>query len=104
MWTSYGTCARFYRVCCGQGRQPNNETLVMAGPLVMDLAARRGGKLLPVDSEHSAIFQAMQGCPADSVERIVLTGSGGPFRVRTRAQLAGVTVDEALRHPTWRMG
>jgi 1-deoxy-D-xylulose-5-phosphate reductoisomerase len=82
----------------------NKETLVMAGPLVMDLAARRGGRLLPVDSEHSAIFQALQGAPPGSVERIVLTGSGGPFRGRTRAQLQGVRVDEALRHPTWRMG
>jgi 1-deoxy-D-xylulose-5-phosphate reductoisomerase len=82
----------------------NKETLVMAGPLVMDLAAKRGGKLLPVDSEHSAIFQALQGNSPDAIERIVLTGSGGPFRGRTRAQLAHVTVDEALRHPTWRMG
>ncbi len=82
----------------------NKETLVMAGPLVMDLAAKRGGKLIPVDSEHSAIFQAIQGSPPDSIERIVLTGSGGPFRGRSRSQLAGVTIDEALRHPTWRMG
>jgi 1-deoxy-D-xylulose-5-phosphate reductoisomerase len=82
----------------------NKETLVMAGPLVTDLAARRGGRLLPVDSEHSAIFQAMQGSRPDAVERIVLTGSGGPFRGRSRAELAGVTVEQALRHPTWRMG
>jgi 1-deoxy-D-xylulose-5-phosphate reductoisomerase len=82
----------------------NKETLVLAGALVTDLAARRGGRLLPVDSEHSAIFQALQGAPPGSVERIVLTGSGGPFRGRTRAQLQGVRVDEALRHPTWRMG
>jgi 1-deoxy-D-xylulose-5-phosphate reductoisomerase len=82
----------------------NKETLVMAGPLVMDLAARRGGRLLPVDSEHSAIFQALQGTPIDQVERVVLTGSGGPFRGRKRADLAAVTVAEALRHPTWSMG
>jgi 1-deoxy-D-xylulose-5-phosphate reductoisomerase len=82
----------------------NKETLVMAGPLVMDLAARRGGQLLPVDSEHSAIFQALQGSPPDSVERVVLTGSGGPFRGRNRAELAHVTVEEALCHPTWKMG
>jgi 1-deoxy-D-xylulose-5-phosphate reductoisomerase len=82
----------------------NKETLVLAGALVTDLAARRCGRLLPVDSEHSAIFQAMQGSPPDAVERIVLTGSGGPFRGRSRADLAGVTVEEALRHPTWRMG
>jgi 1-deoxy-D-xylulose-5-phosphate reductoisomerase len=82
----------------------NKETLVLAGALVTDLAARRGGRLLPVDSEHSAIFQAMQGSSPDAVERIVLTGSGGPFRGRSRADLAGVRVEEALRHPTWRMG
>jgi 1-deoxy-D-xylulose-5-phosphate reductoisomerase len=82
----------------------NKETLVMAGPLVTELAARCGGRLLPVDSEHSAIFQAMQGSPVSAVERIVLTGSGGPFRGRTRAQLATVTPAEALRHPTWKMG
>ena len=82
----------------------NKETLVMAGPLVMDLAARRGGRLLPVDSEHSAIFQALQGTGIDQVERVVLTGSGGPFRGKKRAELAAVTVAEALRHPTWSMG
>jgi 1-deoxy-D-xylulose-5-phosphate reductoisomerase len=82
----------------------NKETLVMAGPLVTDLAAKRGGRLLPVDSEHSAVFQAIQGSPVDTVERIVLTGSGGPFRGRTRADLANVSPAEALRHPTWKMG
>jgi len=82
----------------------NKETLVLAGALVTELAARQGGRLLPVDSEHSAIFQALQGSPPDAVERIVLTGSGGPFRGRTREQLRHATVEEALRHPTWRMG
>jgi 1-deoxy-D-xylulose-5-phosphate reductoisomerase len=82
----------------------NKETLVMAGPFVTDLARRRGGKLLPVDSEHSAIFQALHGSSADAVERVVLTASGGPFRGWSRAQLAGVTVEQALNHPTWRMG
>jgi 1-deoxy-D-xylulose-5-phosphate reductoisomerase len=82
----------------------NKETLVMAGPLVMDLAQRRGAQVLPVDSEHSAIFQAMRGGQIREVERVVLTGSGGPFRGRTAVQLAGVTVDDALKHPTWRMG
>jgi 1-deoxy-D-xylulose-5-phosphate reductoisomerase len=82
----------------------NKETLVMAGPLVMDLAARRSARVLPVDSEHSAIFQAMQGGRAGEVERVVLTASGGPFRGRRRADLADVSVDEALQHPTWRMG
>jgi 1-deoxy-D-xylulose-5-phosphate reductoisomerase len=82
----------------------NKETLVMAGGLVTELARRRGGRLLPVDSEHSAIFQAMQGSPPAAVERLVLTGSGGPFRGRGRAELADVTPEQALRHPTWRMG
>jgi 1-deoxy-D-xylulose-5-phosphate reductoisomerase len=82
----------------------NKETFVVAGALVTELAARRGGRFLPVDSEHSAIFQALQGNSPDAVERIVLTGSGGPFRGRTRADLASVTVEEALCHPTWRMG
>jgi 1-deoxy-D-xylulose-5-phosphate reductoisomerase len=82
----------------------NKETLVMAGPLVMELAARSGVRLLPVDSEHSAIFQAMQGGRPGEVERVVLTGSGGPFRGRSRAELAQVSVAQALHHPTWRMG
>jgi 1-deoxy-D-xylulose-5-phosphate reductoisomerase len=82
----------------------NKETLVMAGPLVMELAAQRRARVLPVDSEHSAIFQALaSGTPAE-VARVVLTASGGPFRGRTRPELEHVTVDEALRHPTWRMG
>jgi 1-deoxy-D-xylulose-5-phosphate reductoisomerase len=82
----------------------NKETLVMAGPLVMDLAAQRQARLLPVDSEHSAIFQALQGSRVDEVERVVLTGSGGPFRGRTAAELTSVSAEEALCHPTWRMG
>jgi 1-deoxy-D-xylulose-5-phosphate reductoisomerase len=82
----------------------NKETLVMAGPLVMDLAARRGATVLPVDSEHSAIFQALRGSLSAEVERIVLTASGGPFRGKKAAELASVTVAQALRHPTWRMG
>jgi 1-deoxy-D-xylulose-5-phosphate reductoisomerase len=82
----------------------NKETLVMAGPLVMDLAQRRGARVLPVDSEHSAVFQAMAGGRATEIERIVLTASGGPFRGKKSDELAHVTVEEALRHPTWRMG
>jgi 1-deoxy-D-xylulose-5-phosphate reductoisomerase len=82
----------------------NKETLVLAGALVTELAAQRGGRLLPVDSEHSAIFQALQGNSPEVVERIVLTASGGPFRGRCLADLEQVTVEEALRHPTWRMG
>jgi len=82
----------------------NKETLVVAGPLVTDLAARRGAKILPVDSEHSAIFQALTGHSSSEVARVVLTASGGPFRGRSSAELEGVTPEEALRHPTWQMG
>ena len=82
----------------------NKETLVMAGPLVMELAARRKATILPVDSEHSALFQAMQGGRACEIERVVLTASGGPFRGCSPEDLASVTPDEALKHPTWRMG
>jgi 1-deoxy-D-xylulose-5-phosphate reductoisomerase len=82
----------------------NKETLVMAGPLVMDLAARRGARVLPVDSEHSAIYQALQCGRPDEVARVVLTASGGPFRGKCRAELAEVTPEQALKHPTWRMG
>jgi len=77
----------------------NKETLVMAGPLVMDLAQKHRARVLPVDSEHSAIFQALQSGRADEVERVVLTASGGPFRGRNLDQLSEVTVEDALRHP-----
>jgi 1-deoxy-D-xylulose-5-phosphate reductoisomerase len=82
----------------------NKETLVVAGPLVMDLARRRGATILPVDSEHSAIFQAMASGRPREVRRVILTSSGGPFRGRSARELAGVTPEEALRHPTWKMG
>lgn len=82
----------------------NKETLVMAGSLVMKTAAEHGGELLPVDSEHSAIFQALAGGRRDEVKRIILTASGGPFRGYTAAQMANVTIEAALAHPTWDMG
>jgi 1-deoxy-D-xylulose-5-phosphate reductoisomerase len=82
----------------------NKETLVMAGPLVMRLAADRGATILPVDSEHSAVFQALQAGRREQLERIILTASGGPFRKFTTAQMANVTVQDALAHPTWDMG
>jgi 1-deoxy-D-xylulose-5-phosphate reductoisomerase len=82
----------------------NKETLVMAGSLVTELAARRRATIVPVDSEHSAIFQALQCGRREEVARVVLTASGGPFRDFSPEQLAQVTVDEALAHPTWDMG
>lgn len=82
----------------------NKETLVVGGSLVTELAKRRGATLLPVDSEHSAIFQALTGHAAADVERVVLTASGGPFRGRTACQLDDVTPADALKHPTWVMG
>jgi 1-deoxy-D-xylulose-5-phosphate reductoisomerase len=82
----------------------NKETLVMAGALMTRAARDHGVRLLPVDSEHSALFQCLAGASPREVRRLVLTASGGPFRGRSRADLEGVTVAEALRHPTWRMG
>ncbi len=82
----------------------NKETLVMAGPLVMDLADAAARPILPVDSEHSAVFQALQAGRREEVARVILTASGGPFRRHTAEQLSRVTVEEALEHPTWSMG
>ncbi|WP_157596904.1 1-deoxy-D-xylulose-5-phosphate reductoisomerase [Saccharomonospora saliphila] len=80
----------------------NKESLVAGGPLVS--AAAKPGQIVPVDSEHSALAQALRGGAADEVDRLVLTASGGPFRGRTREQMARVTVEDALAHPTWAMG
>jgi 1-deoxy-D-xylulose-5-phosphate reductoisomerase len=82
----------------------NKETLVMGGSLVTDSAARGGGELVPVDSEHSAILQCIAGRPMSEVRRLVLTASGGPFRRWSRHQLEQATLADALQHPTWRMG
>jgi 1-deoxy-D-xylulose-5-phosphate reductoisomerase len=82
----------------------NKEVLVMAGDLVMGAAARRGVAVLPVDSEHNAIHQCLHGRPREEIRRLILTASGGPFRGRPAAALETVGPDEALRHPTWRMG
>ena len=82
----------------------NKETLVVAGPLVMQLARERGAEMIPVDSEHSAIFQALQAGQGNEVRRVVLTASGGPFRGKSSADLANVTPEMALAHPTWQMG
>ncbi len=82
----------------------NKESLVMAGPYLMDLAARSGATILPVDSEHCAVFQCLVGERRERVRRIHLTGSGGPFRTRDLASFASITPREALQHPTWKMG
>src|SRR5216117_2219276 len=82
----------------------NKESLVAGGELALAAWARGAGRVLPVDSEHSAIFQCLEGRGTDQVDSLVLTGSGGPFRGRTRDELVNVTVDDALAHPTWRMG
>ena len=82
----------------------NKEVLVVAGELVTRVAAERGSRLYPLDSEHNAIFQALQGHRREDVRRIVLTASGGPFLHRAASELANVTREEALRHPTWKMG
>src|SRR5947199_924770 len=82
----------------------NKESLVAAGELAVAARERGGGRLLPVDSEHSAAFQCLEGRAGETVDSLVLTGSGGPFRGRTRDELEDVRPEEALAHPTWRMG
>src|SRR5687768_8478042 len=82
----------------------NKEVLVMAGGLVMDAARRRGVEILPVDSEHNAIHQCLHGRGTRELRRLILTASGGPFRGWPIDRLAGVTAEQALRHPTWQMG
>ncbi len=82
----------------------NKETLVCAGHIIMPLAEECGVSILPVDSEHSAIFQSLNGEPGERIEKILLTASGGPFRGRSRQQLEQVRPEDALRHPNWTMG
>lgn len=82
----------------------NKETLVMAGELVMEEVRRRGVELLPVDSEHSALFQSLVGHRREDVRRIILTASGGPFLTRSAEEVAAVSPEEALNHPRWKMG
>ena len=82
----------------------NKESLVAAGELAIAAQRRGGGRLIPVDSEHSAAFQCLEGRAPETVDSLVLTASGGPFRGRSRAELADVTPEDALAHPTWDMG
>ncbi len=82
----------------------NKESLISGGPVVAMARARGGGEIVPVDSEHSALYQALRSGAPREVSRLILTASGGPFRGRSRAELADVTVADALNHPTWTMG
>ena len=82
----------------------NKETIVMAGPLIKELARNKGAQLLPVDSEHSAIFNLTQRIGMKNISKIVITASGGPFRNYTKEELENVTLEQALKHPTWNMG
>ncbi len=82
----------------------NKESLVMAGEIVLEAARQNGGEVVPVDSEHSAVFQLLQDKPRKSIRKVILTASGGPFRQSTPEKLAHVSVEEALDHPTWDMG
>ncbi len=82
----------------------NKETLVCAGGIIMPLAKEKGVSILPVDSEHSAIFQSLQGNEGNAINKILLTASGGPFRGRSYEELEKVTVEDALKHPNWAMG
>jgi len=82
----------------------NKETLVTAGHIIMPLAAKKGVSILPVDSEHSAIFQSLNGENGNLINKILLTASGGPFRGKKREELEKITVEDALRHPNWSMG
>lgn len=82
----------------------SKEVLVAAGELVMPLVDKYGVTMTPIDSEHSAIFQCLQGYQSDQIDQLMLTASGGPFRGKKRSELEQITVDQALNHPTWRMG
>ena len=82
----------------------NKETIVMAGDLIKELAYDKGAKIIPVDSEHSAIFCLTEKIGKENISKIIITASGGPFRTLTKAQLEQVTVEQALNHPTWQMG
>ena len=82
----------------------NKETLVAGGKLVMGLAKQKGIRLTPIDSEHSAIFQCLQGNEAKSIKRLIITASGGPFYGKTREELRGIKKEQALKHPNWSMG
>ncbi len=100
-----GLPASLHALRCGRRLAlANKESMVMAGPLLLREAERAGAQILPVDSEHSAIFQALSAGRPEEVRRLILTASGGPFRTWSRARIAKATPEDALRHPTWSMG
>jgi 1-deoxy-D-xylulose-5-phosphate reductoisomerase len=100
-----GLLPNFMAVCAGKELAlANKETMVMAGSLMMAEAGRRSTRILPIDSEHSAILQSMQGHPREDVRRIILTASGGPFRDFSVAEMEAVRPEQALKHPNWTMG
>ncbi len=100
-----GLVPTYRAICSGKDiALANKETLVAGGELIMDAVRRAGVKLLPVDSEHSAIFQCLQGNQGKKIKRILLTASGGPFRGYNKRQLEEVTLEQALKHPKWSMG
>lgn len=100
-----GLVPTYYAIKAGRDiALANKETLVTGGQLIMSMAWQQGVKILPVDSEHSAIFQCMQGNDNNRIKRILLTASGGPFRGYTAQQLQNVTLEQALNHPKWNMG
>jgi len=100
-----GLVPTFYAIKAGKDiALANKETMVMAGPLVLKEAEERNVSIFPVDSEHSAIFQSLQGHPKTDVRRIILTASGGPFRKMSLKEMANVTPEQALKHPNWNMG
>ena len=102
---SAGLASTLAAVRCGKRvALANKEAMVVAGPIMIAAAAESGAEILPVDSEHSAIFQAMQAGGREEVQRVILTASGGPFLRASKEKLAEVTVEEACRHPTWNMG
>ena len=100
-----GLLPTYYAIKAGKDiALANKETLVAGGQVIMDAVKGKKVRLLPVDSEHSAIFQALQGNDIQGINRIILTASGGPFRGYTQEQLGKVTVSQALNHPNWKMG
>lgn len=100
-----GLVPTYYAIKAGRDiALANKETLVTGGQLIMSMAGQQGVRILPVDSEHSAIFQCLQGNDNNRIKRILLTASGGPFRGYTAQQLQNVTLEQALNHPKWNMG